>query len=283
MWTLLTILAILAALLIAEALFVSTVTHALLWYEISGTEHARKLRSRGCLPLLFATGLLRAMGTQFLVVLTYHAHRLPWFGRERPDARGPVLICIHGLYHSPSAWVFHGPRFERAGFTDQVRIGYRCWFAPMNKAVEEVKRKVRRALDERPGRDALLVGHSLGGLMVRACLAEPDIAQRTRAAVSLGTPHRGSRLTAFGWGPITDTIRLDSPEIERFCPSRPAVKVPRLALATPMDNFVLPPRALLPPEGWEWAETGPINHIAMLHDRRTVEMVTDFLRRTISR
>ncbi len=69
---------------------------------------------------------------------------------------------------------------------------------------DQLSGRIRDLLQE-TGADAVdLVGHSMGGLVARACLAQArrdgDSSLRVAHLVTLGTPHRGTDLWAFTWG-----------------------------------------------------------------------------------
>jgi pimeloyl-ACP methyl ester carboxylesterase len=59
--------------------------------------------------------------------------------------------------------------------------------------------RIRDVLDEArpPDRDLTIVAHSLGGLVARYAIQEPDIGPRLRDLVTLGTPHRGTPLVNY--------------------------------------------------------------------------------------
>lgn len=66
---------------------------------------------------------------------------------------------------------------------------FRLGFAP---AAERLAKVMRAYIGDQPDRQAIVVAHSLGGLVARAWLAEPGQASYCRALLTLGTPHRGA-------------------------------------------------------------------------------------------
>ncbi len=155
-----------------------------------------------------------------------------------PDKR--VVILVHGLASSPEAWV--NLANELLG-DDALRRQYQVWqvFYPTNLGILASRSRIDRALratfthfdpegDDRASRDAVLVGHSMGGVIARllvsdsgeqvrqrslqafpparaAALArEPKVRELTvfhplpqvGRAVFLASPHRGAKISE-GW------------------------------------------------------------------------------------
>ena len=130
-----------------------------------------------------------------------------------PDATGRVVVFLHGLCESESAWDLHR---ERIGTTYAEALAARGWTPVMLRANTGLPvRENGVALASLLGRlvedwpvpvtRIALVGHSLGGLVMRAAGAVSDPADRWTRLVSdvitLGTPHLGAPMASFaGWG-----------------------------------------------------------------------------------
>jgi pimeloyl-ACP methyl ester carboxylesterase len=156
------------------------------------------------------------------------------------DADKRVVILVHGLASSPEAWV--NLANELLG-DDELRRHYQVWqvFYPTNLGLLSSRASIDQALratfahfdpegDDRASRGAVLVGHSMGGVIARllvsdsggqvlerslqslpsaqaAALArEPKVRELTvfqplpevGRAVFLATPHRGAEVSE-GW------------------------------------------------------------------------------------
>jgi pimeloyl-ACP methyl ester carboxylesterase len=108
------------------------------------------------------------------------------------DGRRRVVVLVHGLWRSAgSLW-----KLERA-----LRAhGYEPWnvsYPSTRLRIEQHAERLHAALDAalaagRPD-ELYFVGHSLGGLVIRACLGRPG-APRADACVFVGTPHHGAGL-----------------------------------------------------------------------------------------
>jgi len=282
-----TLVAVLLALLAAVSLFVGTVSHAMLWYECRGTPHEARLRAlagpRAAL-LWLTRRALTASACQFLLLLTYPLGWLPFprrFLAARVRPKSPVPVLIHGLYHNPAAWLLMALRLRRAGYDAPHCLGYQSWRSGFEDVAGQLARDVRDVITRHPGRPLILMGHSLGGLIIRRLLAEPDIAAACAAAVSLGSPHRGSRLAAFGYGRLVEDILPDSANMRAMERLVPAAPVPGLALCSPADAMVIPPDNLLPPgpSGFEVGQTVPCDHVQMLFHPAVAAQAIDWLGR----
>ncbi|WP_428566685.1 MAG: esterase/lipase family protein [Solidesulfovibrio sp. DCME] len=237
--------------------------------------HGRRL---ACL----AWGLVTSLGGQVLVCLSYP------FGRlfERLTCRdrrgqGPVVLCLHGLYHNPTAFWGLRPALLRVGLPRVLCLGYNSLGATFEERAGELARRVRALV---PGETPLcFVGHSLGGLLARRLAAEPDLAGRTCALVTLGAPHGGSVLAALAVGRLGRSLAPHGPVAVAVAalPDPPGAAL--LSLASPVDNLVVPLGGLaLGRRAWREEATPPASHIAMLYHPAVLRRVAAFLGQAIA-
>ncbi len=112
---------------------------------------------------------------------------------RRPGA-GPALVVLqHGLWRSRwSLWRLE--RALRAHGYDVLNCGYDSTRGTIQEHAAVLAREIARWRAQHPGDPPLaFIGHSLGGLVIRAYLARPDAAP-AQACVFLGTPQRGASL-----------------------------------------------------------------------------------------
>jgi len=127
-----------------------------------------------------------------------------------PDATGRLVLFLHGLCENESYWRFHR---ERTGTTYAEMLAERGWTPlmlrantglPLRENGAALTALLQRVVDAWPVpvTRIALVGHSLGGLVMRAAGAvasdvdEPWSA-RVTDVVTLGTPHLGAPIA---WG-----------------------------------------------------------------------------------
>lgn len=127
----------------------------------------------------------------------------------------------------------------------------------------------------------MLIGHSLGGLVCRACAQSRGDTGRVAGVITLGAPHQGSEIAALGQGKLARRLIHRGPLIEELEKGEPKPDIPCVAVYSPFDNMVLPNHALQI-SGAEWIhqETGPVSHVAMLWHRPTAKLVIAYLKST---
>lgn len=105
------------------------------------------------------------------------------------------VILIHGLHQT--AWIMRplAKRLQVAGF-DTYQYGYRS----MRDSIKTNSARLHNWLEKHhyPDQPIDLVGHSLGGLIIRDFVAEYPKWQIGRC-VTLGTPHLGSVCADYIW------------------------------------------------------------------------------------
>jgi pimeloyl-ACP methyl ester carboxylesterase len=113
-----------------------------------------------------------------------------------------LVLLVHGLGRTPVSLFGLAPAVRLAGFHTRFFA-----YSPTLEPLPRITRRLTDLLRElaRPGRPVGLVGHSLGGLLLRVALPRvPELS--VRRLVLLGTPNRppraarwASRLFPFRW------------------------------------------------------------------------------------
>lgn len=280
------LLTILLALLGAGA-FVSGLTYMFYWYEAANDphpSHAACRKGAGSLAWCVAAGFLSSVSSQLMVYVTYplgFARRLWKPSPSSRCARPPVLL-VHGLYHNASAWYLYKWWLRRRGYEKVFAWSYNTLKYDFWQLSEQLKGVVREAAGLCGGEPVILVGHSMGGLLTRAAVADPETAALVRAAVVLAAPNHGSKLSALAFGRLGRSLVHNGPLVRRLNAMSSPRDMPKLNLYSPLDNMVLPTSSLVIPEkGWIQAETAPISHVSMLYHVPTVRMVMEFLDETV--
>jgi pimeloyl-ACP methyl ester carboxylesterase len=141
-----------------------------------------------------------------------------------PSARPRVLVMVHGLCMSDASWNRnghdHGARLAQDLDADVVYLRYNTGRHISTNGTEFA------ALLEQfvtawpvPVREVILVGHSMGGLVIRSACVVGETArhtwrQRLKTIVFLGTPHHGAPLERGGHG--VDRLFAASPYTVAF-------------------------------------------------------------------
>jgi pimeloyl-ACP methyl ester carboxylesterase len=144
-----------------------------------------------------------------------------------PDAAGRIAVFVHGLCETEHAWWWRAERAhggETYGSRLRRELGHTPLYVRYNtgRHISDNGRDLARLLNEVEAgwpvaiEEIVLVGHSMGGLVVRsACHAARDDGHewpsRVRHAVYLGSPHTGADLekaahvAAWSLGAVPET------------------------------------------------------------------------------
>jgi len=260
----------------AVILFVPMLTGVLAYLENLRTGDSLRQRAllHGRLALGLARAFLNSIWTLWLTVLALPLGRL--FGFSCAGGAGaakPTVVLVHGLYHNPAAWFVMRWRLRRAGFADLRCYGYASFGRDFSAIADGLARLLLETAQAAPGGRVLLLGHSLGGLIIRAACADARVAAggcRVAGVVTLGTPHRGSTLAGvLGVGSLARSLAPKGAAI-RLVRALPECSVPGLSLYTPTDGMVLPLSGALLDErereaGWQERALPPMSHVGLLY------------------
>ena len=250
------------ALLLAIAAFVGIVT--LLTYTLFCYEETNQSgRPLGPFLALASRTALRSVASELAIVALHPIGLWPGLW-SRPTAGRPLVILVHGLFHNPGAWALFRRRLHARGFATAC-FGYASWGTDWDSTVANLRQYLKDTLPADPQQDVHLVGHSMGGLLLRCALA--DLGEpRIRTLVTLGTPFEGSKLSPFALSSLGRYLGHRGETVARVAALPTPGSVRCLALRSPADNMVLPNSALrCGLTGWEERETSPVSHVAMLH------------------
>ncbi|MEJ5363922.1 MAG: alpha/beta fold hydrolase [Desulfosoma sp.] len=263
-------------------------TYTLYWYDTANGPGLEKLRSlsKGRVRTWLVLGFLWAVAAQITAAFTFPLGWLPKRkgAATRSDTRDPIVVTVHGLYHNKSAFIFLERALKRAGIHDIRPWTYSSRGEAFFPLAEKLRGHIEALHRSAPSRPLFLVGHSLGGLLARH--AAWTARQGTvSGCLTLGTPHQGSRLAVFAVGSLGKSLgfrsRLfeDLESLENLTPEPP---FSCLALASPVDNMVLPQEALLPTAAhWQVRWTPPMSHVAMLYHPAVLRTVVSWVKATL--
>lgn len=139
-----------------------------------------------------------------------------------------LVLLVHGLGRTPVSLFGLASALRQAGHHTRF-FGYSPTFETLPRILRRLERRLRSLTNS--GRPVGLVGHSLGGLLLRLALDRvPSL--RVHHFVMLGTPNRGSFMARWAsrWLPF----RLFTRDCGRFlatCESLPELRVPCTAIA----------------------------------------------------
>ncbi|MEJ2860184.1 esterase/lipase family protein [Actinomycetospora flava] len=199
-------------------------------------------------------------------------------GRTRPpeppeppvaDARS-LVVLVHGFGAGPDCWDAVAAALGGPGVAVVThRYTWTAGVASLGAALaDEVESLARRS----GARSVTLVGHSLGGVIVAASLADGRLAGVVTRVVTVAAPLRGT-----GWarllpvGAVRD-LRPGSPVLRSLA----TPGVPWTALASHADVVVAPAAAAL--EGTEAVVVDGVGHCGLLRDAGVVTRIAGLAR-----
>jgi pimeloyl-ACP methyl ester carboxylesterase len=114
----------------------------------------------------------------------------------------------------------------------------------------------------------------MGGLVVRYYVEKLGGAASVNTAVTIGAPHRGTKMAALGIFKSSRQFRPDSSLITGFEPSTAgSVAANMTAIWSDFDSVVLPGEAACLPEPYANVKIGGVGHVAMLFSGRVFDDV----------
>jgi triacylglycerol esterase/lipase EstA (alpha/beta hydrolase family) len=123
--------------------------------------------------------------------------------------RSPVLF-VHGYAGTEHIWGPLRAALADAGFGCLVAVRYNAFRADIHQVADWLVEQAQRSMDASGTGSVHLVGHSLGGLVVRDAVQHRGLAGLARTAVTIATPHTGAALARYVPGPAARQMRPGS-------------------------------------------------------------------------
>lgn len=225
---------------------------------------------------------LRAVGTATLLLpRAWHRRGCgsSHYVAER-NTRYPVLL-VHGYLATESVWTPLRRALVETGFGHVVSFNYNSFSADPWAVSAELTQQALRALAAARAPRVHLVGHSLGGLIIRCALAaSAALSSKTASAVTIASPHRGTSLARIALGPCARMMHRGPgsvhPELDAPRPAR------WLAYYSDDDRVVPATSARLDDPGYGAANLliPGCGHLTICRDARLIRSLVPELIRT---
>jgi triacylglycerol lipase len=252
----------------------------LFYYESANGPHLEVLRSRGSVPITILKGFLWSLYSQLLVLLTTATalHRKYYRLPPDPPKKNPIIF-VHGLYHNHTGWYLYLRWFRRWGWSHAKAINLRGKFRSIHEFARILADEVEKVMAESQSDQVDLVGHSMGGLVIRSYLTEDHARAKIRRVVTLGSPHGGSKLAVLGLGQAAKEMIPGSTFLQSLSQG---VQMPQgggfYSIYTLVDNMVLPNESTkLAWDGVKNLETRIIDHVGLVFCKQTARLVRECL------
>ncbi|MEO5737879.1 MAG: alpha/beta fold hydrolase, partial [Variovorax sp.] len=113
-----------------------------------------------------------------------------------PGVARPGVVLVHGFFCNRGLW---NPwmRELRALGVPFIAVNLEPLFGSIDRYADCLDAAVAR-VEASTGMPVVLVGHSMGGVAIRAWLARFNADRRVRRVVTIGSPHHGTWLARYG-------------------------------------------------------------------------------------
>ena len=205
----------------------------------------RRVNRNDAAPTPTRAELMQAWITEVLGAVVVFGWRLPFRSQryadtlpcDAPGRRG--LLLVHGFVCNRGVWNPWWPRLRLAG-VPCIALDLQPVFGSIDDYADAIDEAVQR-LTQATGRPPLLLGHSMGGLAIRAWLRSHAGHARIHGVVTVGTPHRGTWLGRFGYSPNGVQMRWESPWLGSLATVEAKGPFPRYTcFYSHCDNIVFP-------------------------------------------
>lgn len=218
----------------------------------------------GGLPL--AAALLAWLG-ETAASLRSFVLLMPWFGDTAlPSGRDPrrvPVVLVHGYFCNRAVWRPLARWLAARGHPVES-VNLEPPFAPIEHYLPALETAVERLRAATGAQRIALVGHSMGGLVIRAWIARHGH-RRVAAVVTLGSPHQGTWSARFGLGRNVAQMQPGSRLLAELAASEtPAVRALFTVILTLHDNIVMP-QAAQTLAGARHRVLNGIGHMALVH------------------
>ena len=190
--------------------------------------------------------------------------------------RGPrPIILSHGYAMNRANFLPLARRLVRAGYGPVY--GFEYWtLGKIPSAATRLGEYIDEVCQATGAEQVDLVGHSMGGLVSRyyAVCQAPG---RVRNLVTLGSPHRGTVVSAVGFGRLAVELAPGSPVLERLDAHGIPEGLRVLAIWSRSDALVPGPKTASLPGAHE-VVYGDLGHLSLLASRRVARDIIEHLR-----
>jgi triacylglycerol esterase/lipase EstA (alpha/beta hydrolase family) len=248
---------------------------ALSWHYRSATPQQHRPRLWGRCRLFFG---------EFAAIMLASCWTMAWpkaISHVVPGATCLPVLLVHGYVCNSGYWTQLGMLLEQEGISHHA-----IDLEPLGAAIDDHAASLQRAVEALCARtgssEAIIVAHSMGGLVVRAYVRVHGH-QRIARVITLGTPHHGTSLARFGIGSNARQMRCQgqgsgSDWLTSLAANESAAQRALLtSIFSHHDNIVAPQTSCRLP-GAKNIEFGGVGHVAMGRDRRILQCVLDEIR-----
>lgn len=183
----------------------------------------------------------------------------------------PVLL-VHGYLCNHRVWDSMARALRQAGHP-VLAVDLEPLFGSIDSYAAVIEAALQRLQAETGAPQVALVGHSMGGLVIRAWLRTQNTAQLGRVAriLTLGTPHQGTRIPQPVATPNGVQMHWHSPWIQALQASEGAEQHALIHIALNLNDNICFPQAAQVLPGVAVTEFSGIGHLEMCRHLRVID------------
>jgi triacylglycerol lipase len=152
----------------------------------------------------------------------------------------PVLF-VHGYLHNQMAWFWFNRHLRNKPEIGALyAINLFPPFAPISELAKQLKDKINDIHIETGSSQVILIGHSMGGIVCSYFCEYLAKFREVAMVITLGSPFKGTRIAAFGFGKNAKEMCLDSPFLTALAARIKLSKIPYYSIASKVDNIIVP-------------------------------------------
>ena len=151
----------------------------------------------------------------------------------------PVLF-VHGFYTNAGFWLQYKRYFRDHGIDALYTINLDPPFCDIDRYADQLAQRIMEVCAHAGRERVVLVAHSMGGLVCRACLARYGD-QHVQQLITIGTPHHGTVFAHLLPGPNMRQMRPGNAWLEHLNNRQKALSISNLFSLH--DNIVVPPES----------------------------------------
>lgn len=217
----------------------------------------------------------------FIFLITYPLRVIWDFAPVRVQKKGetPVML-VHGYGANSASMAFVQWMLRRMGWSNVYIISYTPPTANARGLAKQLAGRAQQIMEKCESDKIDIVCHSMGGVLTRYALLNLDLADKVDCVVTLGSPHRGSRVAGLvpAMGSAAQ-LRHDSPFIKEVGADGDTPGNARFySVWSEFDSFVLPVRSALIQGNATNIHIPYHGHLALLYSPMVVKVVDQCLR-----
>lgn len=224
--------------------------------------------------------LLEEFGTS-MATTSWHMPRARAHTRIHPESGVPPVLLIHGYGCNSGYWAHLVPLLDAARIS-HATLDLEPLMGDIDSYAERIELAVTRLCAQAGSNQVALVAHSMGGLAARAWMRAHGSARVARL-ITLGTPHHGTCLAAFGLGANARQMRrggVAGPAcawLNTLADGEDAALRARITSFYSHHDNIIAPQTSSHLEGARNHAFGGVGHVALGRNRRVLAAVLNEL------